>query len=126
MDDYISRQAAIEALNENKPDIWTDDDYELGMKNQYESDIAIIKALSSADVTQWTPCYPRFDYIISDHRLHDGDRRILVTYVTKSGKRMVAQVWSERGKIMSTKINGLIVAWMELPEPYKEERRIEQ
>ena len=56
MSDYVSRQAAIDALGENRPDVWTDDDYELGMKNQFESDVAIIEALPTADVIDTSRC----------------------------------------------------------------------
>lgn len=35
-------------LIENKPMVWQDDDYELGAMNQYENDLATIKAVPSA------------------------------------------------------------------------------
>lgn len=66
----------------------------------------------------WTPCTLLDGYIINDKKLWDGDRRILVTYKTRSEKLMVTQVWSERGKIMTNKVNGEIIAWSELPKPY--------
>lgn len=46
--DCISRQAAITALMEDAPEVWTDSDYELGMMNQHKYDVNAIKALPSA------------------------------------------------------------------------------
>lgn len=47
--DTISRQAAITALMEDAPEVWTDSDYELGMMNQHKYDVNVIKALPSAE-----------------------------------------------------------------------------
>lgn len=45
MDDLISRQAVLDAMSE-EPLVWCDDDdYELGMHNQWESDMAAIRAV---------------------------------------------------------------------------------
>jgi hypothetical protein len=44
MDDLISRQDAIDALGE-KPLAWTEGEYELGLQNQWEHDVNVIKAL---------------------------------------------------------------------------------
>ena len=49
MSDSIDRSIVIKMLIENKPMIWQNDDYELGMLNQYENDLAIIKAVPSAE-----------------------------------------------------------------------------
>lgn len=38
-------------LIENKPMVWQDDDYELGAMNQYENDLATIKAVPSSQLT---------------------------------------------------------------------------
>ena len=75
--DLISRQAVLDALD--KPLVWTDDDYELGMKNQYESDVANIKALPTAhdySTDEWCAgckeydhekhCCPRFNRVIRE------------------------------------------------------------
>ena len=48
MSDSIDRSIAIKMLIENKPMVWQDDDYELGAMNQYENDLATIKAVPSA------------------------------------------------------------------------------
>ena len=45
--DTISRQAAIEALGE-KPLAWTEGEYELGLQNQWQSDVDALNGLPSA------------------------------------------------------------------------------
>ena len=53
MDDLISRQAAIEALGE-KPLAWTEGEYELGLQNQWQSDVDALNGLTSAQPqTEW-------------------------------------------------------------------------
>lgn len=47
MGDLISRQAAIDALAD-KPLAWTEGEYELGLQNQWQSDVDALKALPSA------------------------------------------------------------------------------
>ena len=47
MRDLISRQAAIDALGE-KPLAWTVGEYELGLQNQWQSDVDTLKDLPSA------------------------------------------------------------------------------
>ena len=51
MDDLISRQAAIDALGE-KPLAWTEGEYELGLQNQWQSDVDALNGLSSAQPEQ--------------------------------------------------------------------------
>ena len=46
-DDLINRRAAIDALGE-KPLAWTEGEYELGLQNQWQSDVEALKALPSA------------------------------------------------------------------------------
>jgi hypothetical protein len=61
MDDLISRQAAIDALGE-KPLAWTEGEYELGLQNQWQSDVDALNGLPSAqpeiihcrDCKHWT------------------------------------------------------------------------
>ena len=89
----------------------------------YEALTIAIKSLIGKYEIQyeWYPCQLIDSYIINHTLLHDRNRRILVTYKTRSKRRMVGQVYSTGGKIMSTKINGKIIAWTFLPEPYKGE-----
>lgn len=47
VDDLISRQAAIDALGE-KPLAWTEGEYELGLQNQWQSDVDALNGLPSA------------------------------------------------------------------------------
>ena len=47
MNDLISRQAAIDALGE-KPLAWTEGEYELGLQNQWQSDVDALNGLPSA------------------------------------------------------------------------------
>lgn len=50
MDDFISRQSAIDALGE-RPMVWTEDnEYDLGCASQYDSDRLAIETVPSADV----------------------------------------------------------------------------
>ena len=57
--DTISRQAAIDALGE-KPLAWTEGEYELGLQNQWQSDVDALKALPSAQPEpKWIPCSER-------------------------------------------------------------------
>ena len=47
MNDVIYRQAALDALGE-RPMVWTDDDYVLGARNQYDMDRLAIETVPSA------------------------------------------------------------------------------
>ena len=48
MDDLISRQEAIAALGE-RPMSWTDSEYELGSRNQFDTDRLAIETVPSVD-----------------------------------------------------------------------------
>ena len=48
MSDLISRQTALDALGE-APEVWTDSPEEFAALNQWEYDVAAIKAVPSAD-----------------------------------------------------------------------------
>lgn len=56
MDDLISRQAAIDALGE-KPLAWTKGEYELGLQNQWQSDVDALNDLPSAQSERMTNGY---------------------------------------------------------------------
>ena len=45
--DLIDRQAAIDVLGD-KPLAWTEGEYELGLQNQWQSDVDALKQLPSA------------------------------------------------------------------------------
>ena len=57
MSDLISRQAAIDALGE-KPLVWTEGEYELGLQNQWQSDVDALNGLPSAqpDIIRCKDC----------------------------------------------------------------------
>lgn len=59
--DTISRQAALDALGE-RPMVWTDDDYVLGARNQYDMDRLAIETLPSS---QPEPIRLRLDHELS-------------------------------------------------------------
>ena len=48
MSDLTDRQAAIDALGE-RPMVWTDSDYELGQRNQYDSDKVHLELVPSVE-----------------------------------------------------------------------------
>ena len=48
MNDSIYRQMAIDALGE-KPLAWTEGEYELGLQNQWQSDVDALKDLPTAE-----------------------------------------------------------------------------
>lgn len=47
MVDLIDRQAAIDALGE-EPEVWVEDDYAIGLRNQWRYDVAALKDVPSA------------------------------------------------------------------------------
>lgn len=49
MSNLIKRADAIKALKETYPTVWTESDYELGQKNQWNLDILAIECLPSAE-----------------------------------------------------------------------------
>ena len=106
-EDLISRKAAIDALGK-RPMVWTDDDqYALGERNQYDIDRLAIETLPSAQPEpQWIPV---------SKRLPEEGQSILVT---ANGWHMVAII-----RTFFKDIHKDIIAWMPLPEPYREERR---
>lgn len=79
MSDLISRPAAIDALGE-KPLAWTEGEYELGLQNQWQSDVDALKDLPSAqtEIIRCKDCkhkpYPSNDY---DHNKRDRGFEII-------------------------------------------------
>ena len=69
---------------------------------------------------RWIPCHVINQCYIPE--LKDIDYKgILFTYETITGKRLVKINWIERGRIVGKKMNGIPVAYKQLPEPYQEE-----
>ena len=67
---------------------------------------------------KWIPVNYVNDNYIPDVRLKNEHAIILVTYETLKGRRYVKQVLCSYGRI-DKKLNGKVVAWMPLPEPYE-------
>ena len=78
MQDLISRQAAIEALGE-KPLAWTEGEYDLGLQNQWQSDVDALNGLPSVQPERkkgkWIGKYPvtsacsECNYLIHDSKV---------------------------------------------------------
>lgn len=112
MNDVIRRQDAIEALEMIFP---VDPS-----KSEYVSGIACGAALASTYIQQlpsaqqWIPCR---------ERLPEEEKEVLV--YTAAGEMLVAYLFDDWGNLAWT-TGGLgsgtvsVVAWMPLPEPYKE------
>ena len=102
MNDLINRQAAIDALGD-RPEVWTDSDYEIAQRNQYDADRLAIETVPSAQ--QWIPV---------TERSPDSTQLVIVTLA--DGEVCAEIYWGNRIGWLSDNV----VAWMPLPEPYKE------
>ena len=51
----------------------------------------------------------------------DLHKQFLVTYVTRTGKRHVTKTMWWGANLWGKNVNGNVIAWAEMPEPYKEE-----
>lgn len=69
----------------------------------------------------WIPVKTLYQNYIPDTRLVSVCKPMQITYQTENGRRYVKQVLCNRGRI-EKKVNGDIIAWRPLPEPYKPER----
>lgn len=126
--DLISRQAAIDALGE-EPEVWSGkDEYEQGLNNQWHYDVIALKALPSAQ--------PEQRWISVNERLPDEGERVLCTHTGRlNPNRQVIEHIYQNGKFIlgwdmdmnpssptfGQRYMGDVVAWMPLPEPYREE-----
>lgn len=84
-EDTISRQTAIEALGE-KPLAWRDGEYELGLQNQWESDVEAIKELPSAQ-----PELPSYVAEIEE----EYQKAVNSPYIHKPLAKALYEVWKK-------------------------------
>ena len=130
MDDLISRQAAIDALGE-KPLAWTEGEYELGLQNQWQSDVDALNGLPSAQPEQrWIPVSERLpeeygEFLVTmteKAKAKDLGFDIDETYIRKM--RYNSNGWQLPRHIPSwinEAVKDEVLAWMPLPELYQEE-----
>ena len=121
--DLIRRQAAIEALGD-KPLAWTEGEYELGLQNQWQSDIDALKELPSAQPEQrWIPCSERMPE--EDHWLGGSGKQfseqVLVTIANYDNDDIWVYVANtiDGEWILDLPRYCEVIAWMPLPEPWK-------
>jgi len=86
MSDLIDRQAAIDALGE-KPLAWTVGEYELGLQNQWQSDVDTLKDLPSAqpEIIRCRNC-----------KFASGDSRICMKFGHSPIGELDFCAWAER------------------------------
>lgn len=109
MNDLVYRKDAISALGE-KPLAWTESEYETGLQNQWEFDIASIRSIPSNNI--WIPC---------SKELPKNEGVYIVTY-------RVSWDSNEKPEAGSCYFDGTewhgvfqdIIAWMPLPQVYEE------
>lgn len=145
MNDLISRKAAIDALGE-RPIVWSnDDEYALGERSQYDIDRLAIETVPSAQPEpndnakvkaaykhgkskgvkkglglkqRWIPCSERLpnsqtEVIVS---CRDDSADIICRYTASGWITTDGKYW-----IVDNEINSYVIAWMPLPEPFREE-----
>ena len=101
IDDLISRQAAIEALGE-EPEVWSEnDEYALGLNNQWNDDVYALKGLPSAQ--RWIPV---------SERLPEYKQKVLCCV---NGRIYIDERGLRGWRFRVTDYD----AWLPLPEPWK-------
>lgn len=122
--DPISRRAAVDALAKEMPRLTTPDgsglfDREIQIADEAFVDcMTIINELPVIDIPRWIPC---------SERLPKYGKTVLITNAKGNvsyGRFHGVEFWKEGGdKFWQWKKNTIehVLAWMPLPEPYKEE-----
>jgi len=102
MDDLISRQAAIEAINSH---------FGFNVEEEYGSAVQeVINGLPSA--------HPEPRWIPVEKRLPEDERYVLVT--TVSGDVTEAKYWQKEGFWVLKRLDIMsVTAWQPLPQPYE-------
>lgn len=68
----------------------------------------------------WTPCSIVNGCFIPELE-NTGYCGVLFTYLSPKGKRLVREAWVENGRLVGKQMAGTPIAYMKLPEPYKED-----
>ena len=122
MNDVIYRQAALDALGE-RPMAWTDDDYVLGARNQYDMDRLAIETVPSAqpedrcgECDAWNQYknypQPRWIPVVEHLPKKDGDY-LVTTYSGQIARYIFIGGSSEEYW------RRCATAWMPLPKPWE-------
>lgn len=138
MDDTISRRAAIDALKEEKPTPFVNEDgsidpFGAGRQNQWYRDSLAIMYLPSVqpedkcgECDAWNQYknYPRQQWIPISEKLPELDEVVLATTtwndITMAWRIDICNWFIHEGDT-NAETND-IIAWMPLPEPYKGNR----
>ena len=134
MNDLISRQAAIDALQkEINKGIPPFDDVMGSIRCGVRLARNIIEDLPSAQPVQWIPCSERLPEIKQHVLLSCYGRVIYGRMISEDGNsgypvfEICDSVGEKRPIVLETTVHSKfttsrIIAWMPLPEPYREER----
>ncbi len=115
INDLIRRQAAIDALGE-EPEVWLEnDDYELGLNNQWHYDVVALKAVPPARL--WIPVTERLPEL--GEKVLVSTKNTVFTQVFKCIHGTPDRWGWEHNSIKK------VTAWMPLPQPYREKNNVE-
>ena len=140
MSGRIRRQDAIDALGE-RPLVWTDSDYEIAQRNQYDMDKLAIETVPSAQPEpRWIPCSERLPEELQEVNITWVNTNPESYYESIKGKPFTGSAvyykgrwnWyssvcrdylSEYGFSPNDEIDDAIkvIAWMPLPKPWRGE-----
>jgi len=141
MDDLISRLAAVDALEKEKPTPFINKDgsidpFGAGRQNQwYRDGIAIMNLSPAQPAQQWIPFttrplteeekeeHPEWDSIL-DCKLPDDGQAILVSINVRGHERVqYDEFFTDDGSYLDSgyEIGTEATAWMPLPDPWKGE-----
>ena len=117
MDDLISRQAAIDAVNKNRDSVFRDSVH-------YEGAVYDISNLPSAQPElRWIPCserLPEDEYVLISKKPTklSGSKWCVGIGIRIADPRSREIQWRDSG--FGVIQDDKVLAWMPLPEPYKE------
>lgn len=129
MGDLIYRQSAIDALCE-EPQVWSEEDeYGQGLNNQWHYDVNALKAVPSAQ--RWIPCSERLpDYNVPvltwDSATYQVEK-LIPCVIGDDGEPIFSEWWvsdeydEDESLYYPNLRDGAAIAWMPLPEPYRED-----